>query len=365
MLSFRFGFETRGMQWLANRIPQLSREKSLNLADWIGRIAYTIDNRGKHLALENLRVARENGALDLKENTPHQLLRKCYTSFARNFVDLFWYANLNPDTIHDWLEIEGRELLDRVSDEKRGAIFVTPHFGSFELSSLAVGFLGCQLNIVAQEFRNQPLTDIFFAARQKSGHRVLPRQGVMLKLMRLLRNQNHIALLSDLSVAPQNATAVIRCFGIPTSVTGLHIELANRCNATILAAVSEPLQNGKTRLRIIDLIEPRATHETETRLQRSLAAQQVWNCFEKVIRERPELWLWMYRHWRYRLTPSVSALRSEVVSGRDDTLDLFAGLYPDYARHDPVFQQRCQEELEDLIGFSVAHEVPPYRFKAA
>jgi Kdo2-lipid IVA lauroyltransferase/acyltransferase len=29
-------------------------------------------------------------------------------------------------------------------------------------------------------------------------------------------------------------------------------------------------------------------------------AQTCWDRFEPVIRERPELWLWAYKHWRYR-----------------------------------------------------------------
>ena len=29
-------------------------------------------------------------------------------------------------------------------------------------------------------------------------------------------------------------------------------------------------------------------------------AQAVWDVFERCIRETPEAWLWMYKHWRYR-----------------------------------------------------------------
>jgi hypothetical protein len=29
-------------------------------------------------------------------------------------------------------------------------------------------------------------------------------------------------------------------------------------------------------------------------------AQMAWNFFEKMIREKPELWMWAYKHWRIR-----------------------------------------------------------------
>ena len=28
--------------------------------------------------------------------------------------------------------------------------------------------------------------------------------------------------------------------------------------------------------------------------------QQIWDTFEKAVRRRPECWIWMYKHWRYR-----------------------------------------------------------------
>lgn len=329
----RQGIELRGMQWLSNRIPKMSRAKSLQLSDLIGRVAFTIDSRGKKIALENLRVAQANGQLRLPNQDLSQLLRACYANFARNFVDLFWFSRLNSETIHDWLEIEGREQLEQVIERNRGAIFITPHFGCFELSSLVVGYLGCELNIVAQEFRNNALTDIFFQARQNSGHRVHPRQGVMLKLMRLLRDQQHIALLTDLSVPPQNAASAIRCFGTPTSVTALHVELASRCNSPILAATCEPLPNGKARLRVLDLFEPSSSFANNRR-HRAAIVQRIWDCFEQVIKERPELWLWMYRHWRH-------STNSALVQ------------FPAYAHHSAEFQLYCEQELDAVLEIAV------------
>jgi len=29
-------------------------------------------------------------------------------------------------------------------------------------------------------------------------------------------------------------------------------------------------------------------------------AQTCWESFEPTIRQRPEQWLWLYKHWRYR-----------------------------------------------------------------
>jgi hypothetical protein len=55
-------------------------------------------------------------------------------------------------------------------------------------------------------------------------------------------------------------------------------------------------------------------------------AQAVWDFFEPFIRERPELWLWNYKHFRYRPADATP----ETALGKR---------YPFYARECPPFDR--------------------------
>ena len=74
---------------------------------------------------------------------------------------------------------------------QRGGIWVTPHFGNFELVSHVWGFRGFPFVVVAQDFKNPSLTAIFKRLRQGSGHTVISQQGAMLRLMKTLSNRGH------------------------------------------------------------------------------------------------------------------------------------------------------------------------------
>ena len=336
----RYRCEYWGMRCLAGGIPLLSRAWALRLAKVGGWVAYWVDARGRSLAMENLSLAIKHGHLDLRGRNPKEVVLACYGNFSRNFIDLFWYANLSPEQVRQWAEVEGGDEIADLAKADSGAIYLTPHYGSFELASLVVGYLGLPLNIVAQEFRNSPLTDVFRRARESSGHSIHSRSGVMLKLFRMLRDGKRVAMLPDLSVPPQGAATLIQLFGIPASVTSLHVELAKRCSVPIIAAVCEPCENGKSRLRILEVFDPPAEElQCGSLLKRCEMTQRIWDCFAKVIHRRPELWLWMYRHWRYRPpeTDAMSSQRAEALVG--DTPE-----YPSYAMPSVEFGRRSQEQ---------------------
>jgi lauroyl/myristoyl acyltransferase len=262
----------------------------LAIARSIGSLAYLADSRGRHTAHENLRAAFGN------LYTPKQrasIARKSYQNFARTFLDLFWARSLTPGNWEKHVQIQ---LDDPAAEElarQTGAVWVTPHFGNFEFVSLIWGFRDFQFTVVAQDFKNPDLTALFTELRQHSGHVVIPQEGAMLRLVKSLKRQGHAGLLTDLNIKPGRAATVIECFGMKTCVPTLHVTLAQRLGLSIITGVCIPWPDGTYRVQIFSAIRP-APEDDITDI-----TQQVWNHFEKAIREYPECWMWMYKHWRY------------------------------------------------------------------
>jgi Kdo2-lipid IVA lauroyltransferase/acyltransferase len=274
------------MIWIMGRLP---RHWLLVLARVLGLVAFCADARGRGAALENLRVA-------LGECTGW--LERCgmaigaYQNFARTFCDLFWARSLTPATWREHIEIIYHEP-DLMSQIARGSIWVTPHYGNFELSSLTTGYAEIPMHIVAQNFKNAALTEIFADLRQSSGHQVISQEGAMIRLIKVLKRQGHVAFLTDLNFKPSQATGAVECFGLQTCVTLMHGLLAQRLRVPIIPAVCEPLPDGRYQF----VIYPAVCTDVDAEPQE--IAQRVWDVFEPLIREKPERWMWMYKHWRY------------------------------------------------------------------
>lgn len=277
----------RSAAWI---IPRLPRKLLLALARSIGTLAYHLDGRGRRTALENLRAAFTDQYSPAERA---QIARKSYQNFARTFIDLFWARSLTPANWEKHVQIQLDDPGAEEQARQTGAIWVTPHFGNFEFVSLIWGFRDFQFTVVAQDFKNPGLTALFTDLRQHSGHVVIPQEGAMLRLIKSLKRKGHAGLLTDLNMKPGRATTVIECFGLKTCVPTLHVTLAQRLGLSIITGVCIPWSDGTYRVQIFSAIRP----EKEANV--TAITQQVWNHFEQAIREHPECWMWMYKHWRY------------------------------------------------------------------
>lgn len=289
----------------------------MGLAWAVGAIAYLVDYRGRAAAHENLRVAFAREHI-----TPDQVTRiavASYQTFARTFLDLFWATSLTEENYKQSIKLAFEDPADEEEAHKRGAIWITPHFGNFEMMSLAMGWNGFKITAIAQDFKNPELTVIFTRLRQHSGHRIIPQEGALLRLVKELRRQGHAALLVDLNVRPNKTATALECFGLKTCVTTLHTNLSIRLNLPIIVGISLPLSEGRYRLKFLKKLEPSNFTDLDA------MAQAVWDACEAEIRQLPEAWLWMYKHWRY--LPG---------SGPDSR-------YPAYANTNRAFQAMVRE----------------------
>lgn len=283
---FRYRLEWLICAGFATTVPLFSRRFCARLARVLGWAAYHLDRRGRAVALDNLRCAFGER---YTEKERQQIALKSYQNFARTMVDLFWGRALNPGNWQRYLTIEG----DPRPRDGRGVIMMCVHWGNFEWASLSIGFLGVPTSIVAERFKNGLLSDVFNGNREVSGHTIIPQENSMIRLLKVVKRKGAAGMLVDLTVRPEQGAVVIEGFGRKMAGSPLHAVLAERGNALLLPVHAESLPDGRCRVTVDPPLEVPEGADTQT------IAQLCWNHFEKRIYERPELWMWAYKHWRY------------------------------------------------------------------
>lgn len=288
----RYRLEWAGLVLAAKLVPMLSREGCYRLALGVGALMSVLDRHGRKVALSNLEVAFGD------RFTPRErerIVRESFQHFARTMLDLLWSPRLTRDNFPDYIEFENLEEIDRAAGPERNFITACYHYSNFEWFSLASGYSGLGGTIISQEFRNSLLDPIFRELREQSGHELIPRQGGIVRLYKVLRRKGRTALLVDLTLHPKMPSVVIDCFGLKTNVTSAHAWLNEQTGAPIIPVHTEPLPNGRYRV----VFHPRI--ETAGRNYQQIA-QACWDSFEPYLRKNPAPWLWMYKHWRYQPT---------------------------------------------------------------
>ena len=310
----RYKLEWFGVQMLYTLIPLLPRKIAHGISQWLGLLGFAADKRGRNTAIENFALifGKEKTDAEIRE-----LAKRSYQSFTQTVVDQFWSKRLNPENIDSYCSIETEDW-DTINEAKKtGAIWVTPHYSNFEWLALSMGFRGYSFTIVAQDFKNESLTEIYKRNREVSGHKVISQRGALRQLLKGLQNKGNAAFLTDLTIPPSKAATIIECFGRKTSVTSIHAELMKRTGLPVIPGICIPRDDGSYVFKGFKALKFGPEDNEQT------IAQACWNIFEPHIRENPAPWLWMYKHWRY------------LPKGEEDR-------YPSYARQNQQFDEACE-----------------------
>jgi lauroyl/myristoyl acyltransferase len=307
-------------------IPLLPRKGSHLFSRVLGSLAFHADRRGRTTAIENLTLIFGE---EKSESEIHRIARDSYRYFAQTVVDHFWSSRLTRDNYETYCEIVVEDPEAAEKARETGAIWVTPHYSNFEWISIVLGFRDYRFTIVAQDFKNSSLTDIYKKNREVTGHKIISQRGAIVRLLKSLKRGGHAAFLTDLTIKPTKAATLIDCFGKKTCVTSIHAELMKRTGLTVMPGLCIPRSDGPYLLKSFKPLKFGPDDNAQT------IAQACWNIFEPHIRENPAPWLWMYKHWRY------------LPSGEED-------YYPDYANRHEGF-----DALQARIAKRNATENPP------
>jgi Kdo2-lipid IVA lauroyltransferase/acyltransferase len=316
---FRYRLEWLGCQGLVWLVPRLSRRACARLGRAFGTVAFHLDRRGRAVALANIELA-------LGADAPARTIaRESYRAFARTLTDLFWAPRLRAGNFRTYLRLEGEEALRKNLEAGRGAIFLFTHAGHFEYGHIAEGLAGQAGWGVAETFKNPLLTPIFQRLRGAGGNRVLAQEGSIVRLFKLLKKGETTGMLIDLTLRPDQPSAVVEQFGLQACLPLLHVALHQRTGAPLCPIEAIPLEDGTCRV----IFHPALELPPDMPVARM--AQACWDFFEPRIRARPELWLWAYKHWRYR---PREAARS----------------YPFYANVSSKFEKLLRRQAAELAG---------------
>lgn len=288
----RYRLELLGLKLLSGLICLVPYRLIRPLASLLGSVVYVFDRKRREVTLANLRCAFGDRFNDRELD---RIGRRSFGVFADTMLELLWSPRLSRDFLREFGTQETLDPASRHADEGRSVIYACLHAGNFEWTSkISVNLFG-PVPLIAQEFKNPLIGPLFDAWRSAVGHTIFPRKGVMIRMLRHLKEGGKFGVLVDLNLKPSDGPVVIRCFGkYLTPVTRMPAELALRTGAAVVPVEILPRKGGGHHLRYLPEI-PITESTTPAEI-----AQACWDALEPGLHEHPELWLWSYKHWRYR-----------------------------------------------------------------
>ncbi|MDD2707841.1 MAG: lysophospholipid acyltransferase family protein [Verrucomicrobiae bacterium] len=306
-------FETVGCGigfWLFPRLPCGCLLALSRLAGWFGWIFL---GRERRIMLANMDVVfGSRMAWEEKKN----IVRRSFQSVARTSLETLAASRLKGAHFENHFEFApgSLELLKEIIGRKKGLIALTFHYGNWEWLSLAWGMAGYPVTAVAQTIKNPKVEEMFCRVRQQMGTRIIPRHHAGRHLFKALKRGESIGLLVDLNSSVEEGGGFFDFLGLPAMTTRSVGFLALRTGAPVVCSVARPLANGRYRIEIGPEIKVDPQAPVEEEMDR-VTCRWLEHC-ERLVREQPECWMWMYKRWKLRPVPEQ-------------------GRYPFYSFYDP------------------------------
>ena len=255
-----------------------------------GRAVYVADGRHRRTALENVAAAFPR----LTRREQRTIVRGAFAHFGRLLFAMLKFSTMSPAEMLARVEFEGEDRVRLAHAQNKGVLFVTGHFGYWELQALVHALRLPPMAVLARALDNPALNDLLERIRTRTGNAVIYRQGTMRRVLRQLHAGHGVGVLLDQHTLSREAIHV-DFFGRPAATTPAVAALALRTGAPVVPLFALPLGHGRYRMIYEHPIQPPAGDDAEAVRE---FTQRCTDVLEMYIRRNPELWLWMHRRWR-------------------------------------------------------------------
>jgi KDO2-lipid IV(A) lauroyltransferase len=193
---------------------------------------------------------------------------------------------------------EGFENYERARARGKGVLFLTAHFGGWELSAFTHSMHGHWMHVVVRPMDNPYLDRLLRDYRTMHGNKIVDKDDFVRGLLAAMKAGEVVGILMDTNMTPPQGVFV-DFFGIPACTASGLARIALRTDAAVVPGFTiwDPLL-GKYRLRFDPAVELIRTGQLEADIVAN--TRQFTHIIEDYVRQYPEQWLWVHRRWKTR-----------------------------------------------------------------
>jgi KDO2-lipid IV(A) lauroyltransferase len=277
-----FGFLVRLMPL---RLAQLAGR-------FLGSVGYLAARRRRGIAIDNLRHA-------FPDKTQEEIKRIALGAF-RNYAicisEFLWFPRLTPARLRKLVRVINVDLAEEAHSRARGVVFVSGHFGNWELSALVGGhFTGYPMTIIVQNQRNRLVNEVINRYRCIWGNSVVPMESSVREILKKLSEGQAVGILADQS-APMEGIYV-DFFGRPAATHDGPAIFSLRTGAPLVIGFLVRRTKGRYELTYEEVPTTDLNDYSEQNVV-ELTRRHV-ALLEKYVRQYPDQWLWMHRRWKH------------------------------------------------------------------
>ena len=243
---------------------------------------------------DNLLLAYPNSPAQWRKDICGQV----YENLAWTVTEVLAFQR-DPAQAFQWVKkVHNTEVLDAVMNSGKGALFMTGHFGNWELlGSWVAQYLaqnGKTLHVLYQELHDQDISRYIHQTRERGKMAMLDKNASVMNLVRMLKKGEHIAFLNDVTGLRE---VILPFMGHDaTNMPGPAVMsmLSGAPIVPVFIYRNAPFEHEVEFFEPIKMPDESLSHDERMRA----IILECNNVYENAIRRRPDLWFWLHKRWR-------------------------------------------------------------------
>ena len=217
---------------------------------------------------------------------------------GRQLAEVCRFPKYTLQNVKQVIVYDGFENYERAFARGKGVLFLTAHFGGWELSAFSHSMYGHWMHVVMRPMDNVYLDRLIREYRTMHGNTTVDKDDFVRGLLAAMKKGEVVGILMDTNMTPPQGIFV-DFFGIPACTASGLARIALRTDAAVVPTFTiwDPALR-KYRLRFDPAVELIRSDDNEADIVAN--TQKFTGIIEDYVRKYPDQWLWIHRRWKTR-----------------------------------------------------------------
>ena len=248
--------------------------------------------KSKKIVRENIYTALGK----IPEKEIDNIIKSMWKNYAYIFVEYIYLYKYRFDKFSTpIIKIKGKEILENLIRENKQAIFISGHFGNFELMAMQLEKNKINLGAIYRPLNNIFLNPFMVSLRKKyiCKNQIEKGKKGTRQVMELMKKKFSIALMVDQRLGESERYPF---FHKPAHTTTLPAQLSLKYNCSIIPIYTQRNKDNTFELEILNPIKiNKVNNSEESKKEITIKINKV---IEQMVLRNPKQWIWTHNRWK-------------------------------------------------------------------
>jgi len=271
----------------------LSDRSVIGLMSGLSKFAYMVGSKHRKIIHKNLNLAFDNTMSDEEKKA---IGISAYMNLLDTVFGIMRREQMQKSQVIEHITFEGSHIVEEAKKSGKKIIFVTGHYGNWELISQALAIkYDLQLVGVGRQLDSLVMDEVLKKNRERFNVEMVYKKGAMKGCIQALNQNKAVGILIDQSL-PEKQGIKVEFFGQPATHTTLASILARRYEVALIPVFIETEDYIDYHATIHTPINYQKTDNQEADIAAMTQAQA--DMMEQLIRKNPKQWFWQHKRWK-------------------------------------------------------------------